>query len=712
MFAQSRPKVGVVLSGGGAKGYAHIGALKIIEDAGIKIDYIGGTSIGAIVGALYASGYSADDLEKIMYSLDLNNMILNDKIREELPMFDKSYREKYILELPFQNFKLGFPNAISSGQGTMETLTYLFRHVHNIHNFNELPIPFVCVATKLSNGESVVFHEGYLPEVVMASGAYPSLLEPVTINGEKYVDGGVKNNFPVQEVIDLGADYIIGIDIQDGLLSDQSINSAAKVIEQIITYNIVEKSDEQKQKVDLLIRPILKGYTATSFNDKDSIITAGYRAAKEKFPELIEIAKLQGNEKIERSKLAMDEYILITEVEIHGIKMFNKSYVKGKLGIKTPQLANYDLIREGISRLYATGNFRQVNYRIEENSDGHKKLILNLKENSNNKSLKFGLHYDDLYKTGLLVNFTTKHFFFVNSTLSMDLIFGDFPRYEINYFIDNGYYPSFGVNSSFRQFDEETKLSVFAPDEGENVLDYQYNEFRNQLYMQSTIAEKFAMGGGVEHQYVSIKTNNLPTSHEFRKIDNSFYFNLYGFVKADNLNNPNFPQKGVKIEAQFKYLFSSNTPNFNETSLAFVKFQLNKPLNRWLSTRTFGSFGTYFSNFPPTSQKFSLGGYVEQNFMNYHKFYGLQYGTEFGDNILVLGAGVQAKILKNHYLNAFGNIGNIENDFNEMDILKYKYTGFGLGYGYDSPLGPIICNWTYSPNTKVGLFNVSLGFWF
>src|SRR5690606_17059819 len=250
------------------KGYAHIGALKAIEEAGIKIDYIGGTSIGAIVGGLYASGYSAEELEKIMYALDLNVMLLNEKSRTELPFFDKSYREKYILELPFDNFKLSFPNALSSGQGTSEALTYLFRHVHGVNDFNRLPIPFVCVATKLSNGESVVFNSGYLPQVVLASGAYPTLLEPVYIDGEPYVDGGVKNNYPVQEVIDMGADIIIGVDLQEGLLDPENLNSATKVIEQIITYNIAEKSKEQSLLVDVSIKPDLTGYGVTSFDNK------------------------------------------------------------------------------------------------------------------------------------------------------------------------------------------------------------------------------------------------------------------------------------------------------------------------------------------------------------------------------------------------------------------------------------------------------------
>lgn len=711
--AQSkRPKVGVVLSGGGAKGYAHIGALKKIEEAGIKIDYIGGTSIGAIVGGLYASGYSADELEKIMYSLDLTNMIMNEKTRRELPFFDKSYREKYILELPFDNFKLGFPNAVSSGQGTVDELTYLFRHVHDVTDFNKLPIPFVCVATKLSNGEAVVFRNGYLPQVVLASGAYPSLLEPVMINGEKYVDGGVRNNFPVQEVIDMGADIIIGIDLQEGLLDDKDLNSATKVIEQIITYGIVEKSNVQAELVDLTIRPNLLGYSVTSFDHKDAIIKAGRDAADSVFLELKEIAKLQGNPIIQHEPVESSEYILITNLEIHGLESFNRSYIKGKLGIDPPQLASYSQIRAGISSLYSSGNFNKIYYRVRKNEDGHKKLTLVVQESPSRQSLKFGLHYDDLFKTGLLLNFTSRHIVFDNSTFSADLILGDFPRYDINYYVDNGIYPSMGFYSSFKQFEAETQLRTFTDDYGDAAFEYKFKEFINRFYVQSTLFERYAFGGGLEHQYLDIKTNNLPTSDPNRRIENNFFLSTYGFLRADNLDNPNFPRKGIKFDGTFKYIFSSNTDNFNETSLVTLDFEGNKNISRWLSVKGFGSFGTYFSNYPPISQKFQLGGYAEQKFMNYTRFYGLPYFTDSGDNKFLIGGALQAKFLRNHYVTGFTNFANVVDDFDQLNLIKYKYTGFGLGYGYDSPLGPIIGLWSYSPQTKKGLFNVSLGFWF
>lgn len=707
-----RPKVGVVLSGGGAKGYAHIGALKVIEEAGIKIDYIGGTSIGAIVGGLYASGYSAEELEKTMYALDLNNLILNEKSRSELPFFDKSYREKYILELPFDNFRLGFPNALSSGQGTADELTYLFRHVHDIEDFNKLPIPFVCVATKLSNGESVIFNSGYLPQVVMASGAYPTLLEPVSINGEMYIDGGVRNNYPVQEVKDLGADIIIGIDLQEGLLNQNELNSATKVIEQIISYNITEKSAEQSRLVDLTIRPKLKGYSVTSFDDKDSIVNAGKRAAEEMLPELKKIADLQGHPNLEHKPIESSEYILIRDLEIKGLETYNRSYIKGKIGVRPPQLASYQHIRNGIKALYSSGNFNKVYYRIKNNEKGEKTLYIFVKEKPTKQSVKFGLHYDDLFKTGLLLNFTGRHFLFDNSTLSADLILGDFPRYIINYYADNGYYPSFGMSLTFKQFNEETNMKNYDPDYEDVALDYQFDEFINQFYVQSTLVEKYALGAGLEHQYLSIKTNNLPASNPLRTIENSYFLSAYGYLKADNRDNPNFPRTGLKFDGTFKYVFQSNSDDFNETSKVNVSAEWNQPISRWLSVRSFGAFGTYFSNYPPVSQKFILGGYVEQDFLNYTRFYGLPFLSAAGDNKLVWGTTLQARFLKNHYVSGIINIGNITNEFDQLNLFRYKYVGYGIGYGYDSPLGPIIGAWTYSPNTKSGLFNVSLGFWF
>src|SRR5690606_23442742 len=280
----------------------------------------------------------------------------------------------------------------------------------------------------------------------------------------------------------------------EGLLDEKDLNSATKVLEQIITYNISDNTKEQSKLVDLEIKPVLKGYSVTSFDDKDSIILAGKTAAEKMLPELKKIAALQGFPEIQKPEISNDNHILITELEINGLESYSRTYIKSKIGIKTPQLASYEQIRAGIKALYSSGNFNKVFYRIKNNNAGHKTLALYLRENPSRKSLKFGLHYDDLYNSGLLLYFTAIRFLVDNSIFSADIILGDFPRYELNYYVDNGYYPSFGVNSSFSQFNSDIQMSNFTPDYGNTSFLYKFDEFVNLAYVQSTLVEKYEIG--------------------------------------------------------------------------------------------------------------------------------------------------------------------------------------------------------------------------
>ncbi len=216
-FSQEPPKVGLVLSGGGAKGLAHIGALKVIEEAGVEIDFVGGTSMGAIVGGLYAAGYSATELDSIFRNTNLSELIQDNVPRSAKTFYEKEDSERYALTLPFNNFKVSFPQAISGGQNIYNEFVRLLYHVKDLRDFNELPIPFLCIATNIETGKPVLLDHGYLPEAIIASGTLPSLFEPTEVNGQILIDGGVVNNYPVDEVRAKGADIIIGVDVQDAL---------------------------------------------------------------------------------------------------------------------------------------------------------------------------------------------------------------------------------------------------------------------------------------------------------------------------------------------------------------------------------------------------------------------------------------------------------------------------------------------------------------
>ena len=230
---EEKLKVGLVLSGGGAKGLAHIGALKAIEEAGVHIDYIAGTSMGAIIGGLYASGYSAAELDSIVKKTNFNILIQDEIPRKSMTFYEKRNTERYALTLPFDNFKLGFPSGLSKGQNIYNLMSGLTVHLDDETDFSKLPIPFFCVAADVETGEEVILDKGSLAKSVAASGAIPSLFSPVKIDGRLLIDGGVVNNYPIEELRRRGADVIIGVDVQDPLLNRKDLKGVFDIFTQV-----------------------------------------------------------------------------------------------------------------------------------------------------------------------------------------------------------------------------------------------------------------------------------------------------------------------------------------------------------------------------------------------------------------------------------------------------------------------------------------------
>ena len=281
LFAQSqykRPKIGLVLSGGGAKGFAHIGVLKVLEEAGIQIDYIGGTSMGAVIGGLYASGYTATQIDSIFQKTNFDELI-NDYIpRASKNFYEKRNDELYAFVLPFNKFRVGIPEALSKGMYNFNLLTRLTRNVKDVKDFNQLPIPFLCIATDIESGEQVLLNKGNLAQAMLASSAFPSLFSPVEIDGKLLIDGGVVNNYPVDEVLKLGADIIIGVDVQDGLKDRTLLRDATKILVQISNLNMIDRMRENVKKTTFYIKPDIKEYGVISFDKGREIITKGEEA--------------------------------------------------------------------------------------------------------------------------------------------------------------------------------------------------------------------------------------------------------------------------------------------------------------------------------------------------------------------------------------------------------------------------------------------------
>ena len=721
-------KVGLVLSGGGAKGLAHVGVLKILEEAGVRIDYIAGTSMGAIVGGLYASGYSADELATIFANVDFDKIIQDDLPRSAKTFYEKEDAERYALTLPFDNYRLSFPNALSKGQNSYNMLSRILDHVSHIDDFSALPIPFFCIATDVEKGQQVILDKGYLPEALSASGALPTLFSPVIIDDQLLIDGGVVNNYPVEDLRAKGVDIIIGVDVQEGLKSREELKSAPDILLQINNYRTIKVMAEKKALTDIYIRPNISSFSVVSFNDALRIIEEGKIKALAQFDALKSVAMLQ------QKKLPISEEdslpgprpkdsIHIASVTITGNTNYTRSYIMGKLKSDPPQTLSYEEFNESINNLSATNNFDRIGYRFISIPSG-KVLQLNLQESTSTQSVRLGLHYDDLYRSAALVNFTKKRLLFKNDIASLDFILGDNIRYDFNYYIDKGYYWSVGFKSSLNGFSKGVSARLFenlgSVDFGDvNRVTLEYQDVTNQLFLQTLFLKQFSLDIGVQHKYLDVETETIAST---TAAENAFIFEkshlagAYAQLRYDSLDNRYFPSSGVYFDGDFNlYVYSSDfNNNFTEFSIAKAYIKYATSPTDFLTFIVEASGGFKIGGSETRSLDFLLGGYGNRLTNNLIPFYGYDHISFGGDGYLKAALTADLKLLKKSHLSFSANFANAGDNIFTSDtwLPPPSYSGYAVGCGYESFLGPLELKYTYSPELKESEWFISLGFWF
>jgi NTE family protein len=709
-----RPKIGLVLSGGGAKGFAHIGVLKVLEKAGVKIDYIGGTSMGAVVGGLYASGYNATQIDSIFASTNFDELLKDYNPRTTKSFYEKRNDETYAISLPFDKFKLGVPVALSKGMYNYNLLVKLTQNVNNVSNFNNLPIPFLCIATDIEMGKPVLLNSGFLPKALLASSAFPSLFSPVIIDGKYLIDGGVTNNYPVEEVRKMGADIIIGVDVQDDLKDRESLKEATRILVQITNLQMIESMKEKVKLTDIYIKPDISNFSVISFDQGKEIIEKGEEAAENYLDKFKKLAL--PNFKVQHQLRTLDT-INIEKISTPSLKNYTRSYLIGKLGFKQPSKISYSDLKKGINKLNATQNFNYISYNIEKNKKGDV-LILDLIESKNKTLLKFGLHYDGLYKSAVLANITHKKSLFKNDVISLDFGLGDNFRYNLDYYIDNGYYFSFGLKSRFNQFNRNVSTDfnngqIFSQ-LGINTINIDYSDFSNQMYLQTIFAQKFLIGAGIEAKHIKIQSNTLNNNNSV--FENSTYGSVFGYLKYDSLDNIYFPKKGWFFEGNLdSYLYSTDFSNqFNRYSIAKGKVGIAKTILKKTTIKVDSEAGFAFGNNSSHFLDFVLGGYGFQKINNFEHFYGYDFINVSADSYIKGSVVVDYEIYKKNHLKFVANYANLENDLFENGnwFSTPSMSGYAIGYGLESVLGPIEVNYSWSPELPKGFFWVTVGFWF
>ncbi|HVH11145.1 MAG TPA: patatin-like phospholipase family protein, partial [Gemmatimonadales bacterium] len=259
--AHHAPTVGLALSGGAARALAHIGVLKVLEQAGVPVDMVAGTSMGSVIGGLYAVGYGAARLETIVTGQDWSRVLSDPVDRRDLPVARKETEDRYLLTLPIYHGAVHLPRGVVPGERAWELLTRLTWNAHAVGDFRRLPVPFVAVATDLETGEAVVLDHGFLPDAIRASMAIPSVFTPVELDGRVLVDGGVVRNLPAEDVRALGADVVVCSDVTDPLAPRDSIESLLDVLAQSVAFRTWDSEARERRACDVLIAPDVHAFS-------------------------------------------------------------------------------------------------------------------------------------------------------------------------------------------------------------------------------------------------------------------------------------------------------------------------------------------------------------------------------------------------------------------------------------------------------------------
>jgi NTE family protein len=706
-----RPKIGLVLSGGGAKGFAHIGAIKVLVEAGVPIDYIGGTSMGGIMGGLFALGYHPDSLEKIVKEQDWES-VLSDKIpRRSLSITEKEENDQYFFSLPVRDKKIILPRGLVAGQAIYNLISYYSGAGSDIHNFDNLPIPFLCVAVDIETGESVTLDHGYLPEVLRATMAIPTIFPPVLVDGRLLVDGGLVNNYPVEEVLQKGADIIIGVDVTSGAQSRDELKSIVEVLNQSMLFLRLPLQRENIEKTDIYIQPYLEEYGVSSFTNADSIILRGERAARAALPQILSLLDSLRQQYDMSPQYVLDavplDSIRISQVVIKGTNHMSSASVTKILQVDQPEKYAYREIILNIEKLYGTQNFNMIRYRFEPTEHQQYQLLLELNEKEGGE-FRLGLHYDTDFKGSFLMNMTFRNVLTSGGKLMFDLMLGDNNHFAANYLYHRGNKPGVGVRLDAQNF------TTYSYVDKRRSGTFNFSNVLFDIYSQATVTDYTLMGAGIQMEFSGIKPNvfliDLESSYEYNT-------NLFAFLRIDDLNRGTYPTKGFRLAADVKLIpktKDSLDKHVPPTTFLAVRYNQAYTLHPRLSVLTSAYAGSQLSggNSKLPQYNMYLGGLRERRFNGIFPFVGLEFMQVSAENILVARMDLQYEFYRNFFLIPKYNIGFYATEMADIFAEQRAINGYGLSLGVKTPIGPIEVTMMSSDyhHRLLGYFNLGYNF--
>ncbi|WP_221189664.1 patatin-like phospholipase family protein [Alloprevotella rava] len=729
-----RPRIGLVLGGGGAKGAAEVGVLKVLEEEGVPVDYIAGTSIGAIVGGLYSVGYRADSLRVLLRNADWQQLLADKRLRIAETFNSRQSNETFLISVPVPFLKSHSVAASTRGFVEGNNLYNFFSKLtigyHRMHSFKSLPIPFTAIATDLKTGQEIEMDSGSLPLAMRSSMSIPGFFEPVQYGSHLLVDGGTINNFPVDVVKKMGADIIIGIDLsQQTRLQGEELKGLAAVIHQLVNIMGQQKYKAntkvlKESNTDIYINPNLKEFGTMSFSQTaiDTMYKRGYEAAdslRYKFRKLREslgIAKSNNVFSTDVQHHSSPDFYSIENINFYLLNADSTSSYNllqdeknHRLLLQRSQLVEHSIIdqvqlEKAVEMLRGMGIFSSVQYTLSSVAPYNLDFYLDA---SSDARISVGARFDNEFVASVLVNMSNLNVFSGQHHYSFTARLSKLPYFKAEYFYGHLFGARLGISYKYQYNNFDAYV------EREKIAGLDFNQHSCSLfYLQSL--RNFQLSAGALFEYFHFRHSLFQEKYSKNKQNNAHFLNYFVQLSMDNFNRRYFPTRGWTADAL----------GMLHTDDGFGYKQKAPFLSVSVTTSAACPLTSRFTWIPSVRLRFLLGdnmNFVYSNVIggNFNGMYMPQqqvWATATHLNLInnkfaAVSSTFRYRLQNNIYMSAIGEYGKTSKDFNGL-IRGHNLWGIALQAAYDFILGPLSLQVNYSNISKSFSWYVNAGFYF
>ena len=751
---RERPTVALVLSGGGAKGAAQIGVLKYLESIDMPIDMVLGTSMGGLIGGIYALGYTADQIDSIIRTVDWT-MAMSDAVpREYISYAESEYREKYVLSIPFyydtdyykvlledemkyvdtkrydEQFSLGadsgrpadlikenllgsLPSGYIFGQNVYNLINGLSVGYQDSISFSSLPIPFVCVATEMVSGTAKYWHSGYFSTAMRSTMSIPGVFAPVKVDGMVLVDGGMRDNYPTSLARRMGADIVIGVDVSSGRKRYDEINNIGDIINAGIDMLGRSVYESNVKLADINIKPDLEEYNMMSFDREsiDRIIHNGYVAAYQNEARLLNIKRMVGEDAAPPARRkAIDlnvDSVYVDGVEIRGVGERESAILMKRIDIEPGDRVCRNDVENAVAEVFGTQAYDYVTYELEGSGEPFH-LVINCKPGPIHH-FGFGVRLDTEEVVSVLLNVSLNAHKLQGSIFDFTGKISTNPYFRFHYTYNSPKSPTINATASVRWT-------------GMNLLDYTSSRFnldylnvRQEFYLSNINWSLFDIQVGLRNDYFNLRSlyssGGMFGDYNMDQMQND-YVSLFMNARADTFDDGYFPKSGYTAGVSYGWTFAGFPYRFNN----FHAVQID--------AKTVINAGRIFSFIPSVNFRFLLGSKVPLAYVNCMggsiagryidqqiPFMGVN-NLALSRNILtVFRTDFRFNVARNHYVSGIVNYARDSDDFSSY-TQGLGIFGAGVEYAYDTVFGPLSASLHWSSLTHKMGFYVGFGYYF